>query len=103
MDSINCESCQLPSPNIILNCGCLVCSYCFEVFQSFRESDETPKCILCNQEIILPMKIDINKKNISSQIIKYNNRQNNEKILYKLKVSYIIFKRKYFIIYSYWE
>ena len=37
------------------------------------------------------MTIDINKKNIISQISKYNNKENNKIILSKLKVTYLFY------------
>ena len=91
MKNNSCNVCSCKSPNFLLNCGCFLCANCYEVTKSFIEGDKE-KCYSCDKEILLSMTIDINKKNIISQIIKYNNKENNNIILSKLKVSiYILF------------
>ena len=86
MNNNSCYICSNNSPIFILNCGCIVCANCFEVIKSFIEGDNQ-KCYLCEKDITLSMTIDINKKNIASQIKKYNSKENNDIILSKLKVS----------------
>ena len=90
MNNNSCDICCLNSPIFILNCGCFVCSDCYEVIKSFIEEDKEI-CYSCEKEIILSMTIDINKKDIISQITKYNTKENNAIILSKLKVNYIFF------------
>ena len=86
MNKNTCNICSSNSPIFILNCGCFLCTNCFEVIKSFIEGDRE-KCYLCEKDIIISMTIDINNKNISSQIKKCNSRENNEIILSKLRVS----------------
>ena len=88
MNNNTCNICCLNSPVFILNCGCFVCSDCYEIIKSFIEGDKEI-CYSCEKEIILSMTIDINNKNIISQITKHNTKENNEIILSKLKVSFI--------------
>ena len=88
MEKISCNVCTNDNPQFILNCGCFVCSDCFEVIKSFIEGDKEI-CYSCEKEIILSMTIDISNKNIISQITKHNTKENNEIILSKLKVSFI--------------
>jgi hypothetical protein len=90
MNNNSCNICCLNSPIFILNCGCFVCSDCYEVIRSFIEEDKEI-CYSCEKEIILSMTIDLKKKNIISQITKYNTKENNDIILSKLKVSYNFF------------
>lgn len=85
MNNNTCDACLNYSPNFILNCGCFLCSNCYEVIKSFIEGDKE-KCYQCDKDIILSMTIDINKKNIINQITKYNTNENNLIILSKLKV-----------------
>ena len=86
MNKNSCNICSSNSPIFILNCGCILCSNCYEVIKSFIEGDNE-KCYSCEKDIILSMTIDINKKNISSQIKKYNSKENNKIILSKLKLN----------------
>ena len=85
MNRIHCEICCGNSPIFILSCGCFLCSNCYEVSKSFIEGDNK-KCYSCEKDIILSMTLDITKKNIVSQITKYNTEENNDIILSKLKV-----------------
>ena len=86
MNINNCDACINCSPNFILNCGCFLCSNCYEVIKSFIEGDNE-KCYVCDKDITLSMTIDINKKNIVNQIKKYNTKESNQIIISKLKVS----------------
>ena len=90
MNNNNFNICCLNSPIFILNCGCFVCSDCYEVIRSFNEEDKEI-CYSCEKEIILSMTIDLKKKNIISQITKYNTKENNDIILSKLKIIYNFF------------
>ena len=89
MNNNFCNFCNINTPQFILNCGCFFCSNCYELTKSFIDADKT-KCYACEQNIYLSMTIDVNKKNISNQITKYNTKENNLIILSKLKVSNII-------------
>ena len=88
MNNNFCNFCSFNVPQFILNCGCFFCSNCYELTKSFIDCDKT-KCYACEQNIYLSMTIDVNKKNISNQITKYNKKENNQIILYKLKVNNI--------------
>ena len=90
MKNNSCNICCGNSPTFILNCGCFLCSSCFEASKCFIEGDNE-KCYSCEKDILLSMTIDINKKNIVSQITKYNTKENNDIILSKLKVRNKIF------------
>ena len=85
MEKLVCNVCTNNNAIFILNCGCSLCSNCYEVAKSFIEED-TQKCYICDKDIILSMTIDISKKNILNQISKFNSKENNEIILSKLKV-----------------
>ena len=90
MNNNICDICSSKSPRFLLNCGCFLCLNCYQVSISFIEGDKE-KCFSCEKEITLSMTIDINKKNIISQISKYNNKENNKIILSKLKVTYLFY------------
>ena len=86
MEKLSCDVCTNKNPQFILNCGCSLCSNCYEVVKSFIEEDNQ-KCYVCDKDIILSMTLDISKKNnILNQITKFNSKENNDIILSKLKV-----------------
>ena len=86
MEKISCNVCSNENPIFILNCGCSLCSNCYEVVKSFIEGDNQ-RCYVCDKDIILSMTIDITKKNnLLNQITKFNSKENNEIILSKLRV-----------------
>ena len=86
MEKTLCDVCTKDNPKFILNCGCSLCSNCYEVVKSFIEGD-SQKCYVCDKDIILSMTIDVSKKNnLLNQITKFNSKENNEIILSKLKV-----------------
>ena len=97
MNNNLCNICCGSSPIFILSCGCFLCSNCYEVSKSFIEGDKK-KCYLCEKDIMLSQTIDITRKNIPSQITKYNTKENNDIILSKLKVSSKIYKIIYNLI-----
>ena len=61
MEKILCDVCTKDNPKFILNCGCSLCSNCYEVVKSFIEGD-SQKCYVCDKDIILSMTIDVSKK-----------------------------------------
>ena len=86
MEKNCCNMCCANNPSFILNCGCCLCSNCFEASSIFNEGDGI-KCYSCQKDIFLSKTIDINKKNIIDQITQYNPKENNDLIISKLKVS----------------
>ena len=90
MEKITCNVCTKENPNFILNCGCSLCSNCYEVVRSFIEGDQQ-KCYSCDKDILLSMTIDLSKKDsLLNQITKFNTKENNEIIISKLKVRYML-------------
>ena len=86
MEKIICDLCANENIQFILNCGCSLCSNCYEVAKSFIEGDNQ-RCYSCDKDIFLSMTIDISKKdNLLNQITRFNSKENNEIILSKLKV-----------------
>ena len=86
MNKNRCDMCYANDPSNILNCGCCLCSNCFEASSIFIEGHRI-KCYSCQKDIFLSMTINVNKKNIVDQITKYNPKENNEIIILKLKVN----------------
>ena len=81
-----CEMCSESNGNVILSCGCLLCPKCYLQTKLFTD-DNYVNCILCGKVIFLSETINIYNKNIIGQIHKNNKKENNEKILVKLKVN----------------